>query len=76
MGDDAVRTNQVSILCNSIEELSPTNGGQHGRQLRVGLSMDGEQIRRAVVNLLGDIPEPDAYALLRSEFPEWFEVAA
>lgn len=67
-----MKTNQVEFFCNSIEELSPTNGGQHGRQLRVGLSMDGEQIRRAIVNLLADIPEQDAYNLLVSEFPEWF----
>lgn len=71
-----MRTDQVSILCNSIEELSPVNGGQHGRQLRVGLSMDADQIRAAIVNLLGDLPEPDAYAILRGEFPDWFEVAA
>jgi hypothetical protein len=67
-----VRTNQVSLLCNSIEELSPANGGQHGRQLRVGLSMDADQIRAAIVNLLGDMPENEAFGLLFSEFPEWF----
>lgn len=70
-----MKTNQVEFFCNSIEELSPVNGGQHGRQLRIGLSMDADQIRRAVVNLLGDIPEQDAWNMLRSEFPEWFEVA-
>jgi hypothetical protein len=67
-----VRTNQVEFFCNSIEELSPANGGQHGRQLRVGLSMDADQIRAAIVNLLGDMPENEAFGLLFSEFPEWF----
>lgn len=71
-----MKTNQVTLLCNSIEELSPASGGQHGRQLRVGLSMDADQIRASIVNLLSDMPEPDAYNMLRSEFPEWFEVTA
>ena len=70
------RPDQVEFLCNSIEDLTPVNGGEYTRQLRVGLSMSRAQINAAILNLLGDMPEPDAYALLAGEFPEWFKVEA
>ena len=66
---------QVAIICDGIESLSPNSGGRYGCQLRVGLSMSDEQKRMAIMHLLGGMPEPDAYAMVVSEFPEWFKVA-
>ena len=71
-----MRTDQVEFLCGHIEEVTPLNGGAYGRQLRVGVSMGSEQIKLAILNLLGGMPEQDAYNMLRSEFPEWFTEAA
>jgi hypothetical protein len=71
-----VKTNQVEFFCNRIDDIAPVSGGQHGRQLVVGVAMDADQIRRTVVQLLGTIPENEAFGLLFSEFPEWFTEAA
>ena len=46
------------------------------RNIAVELNMTTPQIKRAVVDMLGGMPESDAFEFLRSEFPEWFEVTA
>jgi hypothetical protein len=70
------RPDQVELCCSSIEDVTPVDGGPYGRQLRVGLSMTAAQVRAAICDLLGGMPQPEAQALLRGEFPELFEVTA
>ena len=39
----------------------------------MSMHMTSEQRRAAVLDLLGDIPEQDAFQFMRSEFPGWFK---
>ena len=65
----------VEVLADSISSIDPINGGHFGKQVRVCLSMSREQRRVAVATMLGAMPEHEACAWLRAEFPEWFEEA-
>lgn len=51
-------------------------GSAGTRAVAVELNMTNLQVKRAVVDMLGGMPESDAFEFLRSEFPEWFEVTA
>ena len=70
------RPDQVELCCSSIEDVTPVDGGLYGRQLRVGMSMTAAQVRGAICDLMGGMPQPEALALLRGEFPELFEVSS
>ena len=61
----------VCIDCQSVESMQPT-GGAGTRAIALELSMTDRQAREAVLNLLGGMPEQDAFEWLRSEFPAWF----
>lgn len=51
-------------------------GSAGTRAVAVELNMTDKQVRAAIVDMLGGMPETDAFQFLRSEFPEWFEVTA
>ena len=52
-------------------------GYSHGdRSIQMDLEMTTEQRRAAVLELLGDMPEQQAFEFMRAEFPAWFVEAA
>ena len=61
----------VYIQAESVASLQP-EGGTGNRSIGVELWMTDRQVREAVLNLLGGMPEKDAAEWLRSEFPGWF----
>lgn len=63
----------VCIDCQGVESMQPT-GSTGNRAIALELSMTDRQMREAVLNLLGGMPEQQACEWLRSEFPAWFEV--
>lgn len=65
----------VCIDCQRVESMQP-QGGTGNRNIAVELSMTDRQVRDAILNLLGGMPEQQACEWLRSEFPAWFEVTA
>ena len=67
---------RIELLADNIDAIDPLSGGQYGRQLRLCLHMSQKQQRAAVATILGGMIEHEACAWLRSEFPDWFEVAA
>ena len=70
------RPDCVEFCFDSINDIDPIGGGQYGKQLRVSGQMSRAQVLAALRDLLGGMPEPDAYQFLRGEFPEWFQNAA
>lgn len=61
----------VNITCQSVEGIFPGALCMH-----VTLDMTTEQRRDAILSLLGNIPEQDAFEFMRAEFPGWFTGAA
>jgi hypothetical protein len=62
----------VRIPCVILErmEAAANNGGQP--ILTLTLQMTAEQRRAAVLELLGDLPEQQAFEFMNAKFPEWF----
>ena len=61
----------VNITCQSVEGIF-----QGALRMHVTLDMTAEQRRGAILSLLGDIPDQDAFEFMRAEFPGWFTGAA
>ena len=61
----------VYIQAASVASLQP-EGGTGNRSVGVELWMTDRQVREAVRNLLGGMPEQEVCDWLRSEFPAWF----
>ena len=61
----------VYIQAQNIASVQP-EGGPGGRSIGVELEMTDRQMRDAVIDLLGGMPEQEASDWLRSEFPNWF----
>jgi len=70
------RPDRVEFCFDSLTDINPISGGQYGKQLMVSGQMNRTQVRDALRDLLGGMPEPDAYAFVLGEFPSWFKVAA
>ena len=68
--------NHVSIEAESAEIDYGSALHMGGRYIRLGLRLTESQRRDAIVGLLSEMTTDDASALLRSEFPELFEVTA
>jgi len=66
------RPDCVELEFDCINNIDPVSGGPYGRKLRIEAQMNRAQVCAAIRDLLGGLPEPDAYALLVGEFPEWF----
>ena len=58
----------ASITCQSVEGIFPG-----ALRMHVTLDMTTAQRRDAILSLLGDIPEQDAFEFMRAEFPAWFK---
>jgi hypothetical protein len=65
----------VYIECQSVESMQP-QGSAGTRSIAVELSMTDAQVRAAVLELIGGMPEQDAYEWFRNEMPSWFKVEA
>jgi hypothetical protein len=65
----------VYIECQSVESMQP-QGSAGTRSIAVELSMTGAQVRAAVLDLIGEMPEQAAFEWFRDAMPEWFKVAA
>lgn len=65
----------VYIECQSVESMQP-NGSAGTRSIAVELSMTDAQVRAAVLNLIGGMPEQAAFEWFSNEMPKWFKVAA
>lgn len=62
----------VRITALTLECITPNISGQ-SFTVTMSMHMTSEQRRAAVLDLLGDIPEQDAFQFMRSEFPGWFK---
>ena len=65
----------VRITALTLEGITPNLSGQ-SFTVTMTMHMNPEQRRAAVLELLGDIPEQDAFQFMRAEFPGWFTGAA
>jgi hypothetical protein len=65
----------VYIECQSVESMQP-QGSVGTRAIAVELSMTDAQVRAAVLDLIGEMPEQAAFEWFRDAMPEWFKVAA
>ena len=61
----------VYIECQSVESMLPV-GSAGSRAIAAELNMTDRQVRDAILNLLGGMPEQEAFEWLRSEHPAWF----
>jgi hypothetical protein len=58
----------------SLASLIPM-GGIGDRSIGLDINMTNRQVRDAILNLIGGMPEQEAYEWLRGEFPAWFKVS-
>lgn len=65
----------VYIACRSVESMHP-QGEAGNRNIGIELSMTDAQVRQAVMELIGQMPEQDAFDWFKSEMPEWFKGVA
>lgn len=65
----------VCIECQSVESMQP-QGSAGARSISVELSMTDAQVRAAVLDLIGGMPEQDAFDWFKNEMPDWFKVSA
>lgn len=65
----------VYIECQSVESMQP-QGSAGNRSIAVELSMTDAQVKAAILNLLGEMPEQDAFEWFKSQTPEWFKEVA
>lgn len=65
----------VYIECQSVESMQP-QGSAGTRSIAVELSMTDAQVRAAVLDLIGGMPEQAAFEWFSNEMPEWFKVPA
>ena len=65
----------VRITALTLEAITPSVAGR-SFTVTMTMHMTAEQRRAAVLELLGDIPEQEAFHFMRSEFPAWFAVGA
>ncbi len=61
----------VRITALTLEGITPNLAGR-SFTVTLTMHMTPEQRRAAVLELLGDIPEQEAFAFMRNEFPAWF----
>jgi hypothetical protein len=65
----------VYIACQSVESMHP-HGNAGTRAIGIELSMTDAQVRQAVMDLIGGMPEQDAFDWFRNEMPSWFKGVA
>lgn len=61
----------VRITALTLECITPKISGREFT-VTMTMHMQAEQRRAAIRELLGDMPEQDAFDFMRSEFPAWF----
>lgn len=61
----------VRITALTLEGVTPNAAGR-SFTVTLTMHMTPEQRRAAVLELLGDIPEQEAFAFMRNEYPAWF----
>lgn len=61
----------VRITALALEGITPNVAGR-AFTVTLTMHMTPEQRRAAVRELLGDIPEQEAFAFMRNEYPAWF----
>lgn len=65
----------MNLQVNSMTVFSNTGAMEGDRHfLDLSVSMSRPQIERAIVTLLGSLPQEQAYHLLRTEFSELFTI--
>jgi len=64
----------VYIECMGVSDMLP-QGSAGNRSISIELSMNNRQVREAIGNLIGGMTDEAASDYLRSEFPQFFEVA-
>ena len=64
----------VYIQAQDVASINP-EGAAGYRSVGVELNMTRRQEERAIVEMIGQWPEHEAFEWLKSEFPEWFESA-
>lgn len=65
----------VYIECQGVESMQP-QGSAGTRGIAIELSMTDAQVRAAILDLLGEMPEQAAFEWMQEAMPEWFKVAA
>ena len=65
----------VRLTALTLECITPNVSAQ-SFTVTMTMHMTTEQRRAAVLELLGNIPEQDAFQFMRAEFPGWFTGAA
>ena len=65
----------VYIECQSVDSMQP-QGSAGTRNIAVELNMTDAQVRAAVLDLIGGMPEQAAFDWFRNEMPEWFKAVA
>ena len=65
----------VYIECQSVESMQP-QGSAGNRSIAVELQMTDAQVRAAVLDLIGGMPEQAAFDWFKNEMPDWFKVVA
>ena len=65
----------VYLECQSVESMQP-QGSAGTRSIAAELSMTDTQVRAAVLDLIGEMPEQDAFEWFRDAMPAWFKEAA
>ena len=65
----------VYIECQSVESMQPA-GSAGTRNIAIELSMTDAQVRAAVLEMIGEMPEQAAFEWFRNEMPAWFKEVA
>ena len=65
----------VYIACQYVDSMQP-QGEAGNRSIAVELQMTDAQVRAAVLDLIGGMPEQAAFDWFKNEMPDWFKVAA
>ena len=64
----------VSIECQSVESMLP-QGSSGTRSIAIEVSMTNAQVKAAVLDLIGEMPEQEAFEWFRNEMASWFAAA-
>lgn len=64
----------VYIECQSVDTMHPQGGTGH-RSIAIELHMTNDQVRAAVMDMIGGMTDQEGREWFRNEMPEWFEVA-
>ena len=65
----------VYIACQSVDSMQPEVSAGN-RSIGVELQMTNVQVRAAVRDLIGAMPEQEAFDWFKQEMPEWFKAGA